>query len=288
MPIIGIGAGFANSTGSILAASGSIGKNFVSMSLEDTASLGLSGSINTFTASINTVTSHTTSSYEFSHIENSLKFLTAKVYENTDKISKSYTENQRYYGINRFNRTILTPGITGNAGTVTNGVYTTGNQTIAGTKTFSSTIAGSVSGNAATATNAKGYKGSNTNYKLVPADFYMMNSTSNYANGIITIPSGGECHAQVSLPIGSSITKQNTVVYTNSVGSGAVEVWIMPFDGVSNPTIKVGSGLLGKDIKLDDGGKFNASEYYLWIKINLSDDDNALRVYGGNIGFKNA
>ena len=74
MPIIGIGAGFANSTGSILAASGSIGKNFVSMSLEDTASLGLSGSINTFTASINTVTSHTTSSYEFSHIENSLKF----------------------------------------------------------------------------------------------------------------------------------------------------------------------------------------------------------------------
>ncbi len=176
----------------------------------------------------------------------------------------------------------------GNAGTVTNGVYTTGNQTIAGTKTFSSTIAGSVSGNAATATNAKGYKGSNTNYKLVPADFYMMNSTSNYANGIITIPSGGECHAQVSLPVGSSITKQNTIVYTNSVGSGAVEVWIVPFDGVSNPAIKVGSGLLGKDIKLDDGGKFNASEYYLWIKINLSDDDNALRVYGGNIGFKNA
>ena len=41
---------------------------------------------------------------------------------------------------------------TGNAGTVTNGVYTTGNQTIAGTKTFSTTIAGSVSGNAGTAT----------------------------------------------------------------------------------------------------------------------------------------
>jgi len=41
---------------------------------------------------------------------------------------------------------------TGNAGTVTNGVYTTGNQTIDGTKTFSSTISGSVSGNAGTAT----------------------------------------------------------------------------------------------------------------------------------------
>lgn len=35
----------------------------------------------------------------------------------------------------------------GNAGTVTNGVYTSGDQTIAGTKTFSSKISGSISGN---------------------------------------------------------------------------------------------------------------------------------------------
>lgn len=40
----------------------------------------------------------------------------------------------------------------GNAGTVTNGVYTTGNQTIGGTKTFSSPIVGSLAGNADTAT----------------------------------------------------------------------------------------------------------------------------------------
>ena len=37
---------------------------------------------------------------------------------------------------------------TGNAATVTNGVYTTGNQTINGTKTFGSTITGNISGNA--------------------------------------------------------------------------------------------------------------------------------------------
>lgn len=47
--------------------------------------------------------------------------------------------------------------ISGNAATVTNGVYTTGNQTIAGVKTFSSQITGSISGNcggsAATVTN---------------------------------------------------------------------------------------------------------------------------------------
>lgn len=42
--------------------------------------------------------------------------------------------------------------IGGNAATVTNGVYTSGNQTIAGTKTFSSIISGSVNGNAATST----------------------------------------------------------------------------------------------------------------------------------------
>jgi hypothetical protein len=47
----------------------------------------------------------------------------------------------------------FTASVTGNAGTVTNGVYTSGDQTIAGTKTFSSTITGSISGNAGTVTN---------------------------------------------------------------------------------------------------------------------------------------
>jgi hypothetical protein len=43
--------------------------------------------------------------------------------------------------------------VSGNAATVTNGVYTTGNQTIDGTKTFSSTITASITGNAGTVTN---------------------------------------------------------------------------------------------------------------------------------------
>lgn len=50
------------------------------------------------------------------------------------------------------NSNTYTHSISGNAGTVTNGVYTTGDQTIAGTKTFSSTISGSINGNAGTAT----------------------------------------------------------------------------------------------------------------------------------------
>ncbi len=53
--------------------------------------------------------------------------------------------------------------VLGNAGTVTNGVYTTGNQTIGGTKTFSSTISGSINGNAATVTNGVVTTGSYSN-----------------------------------------------------------------------------------------------------------------------------
>jgi len=47
----------------------------------------------------------------------------------------------------------ITGSVSGNAGTVTNGVYTTGDQTINGIKTFSDTITGSISGNAGTVTN---------------------------------------------------------------------------------------------------------------------------------------
>ena len=47
----------------------------------------------------------------------------------------------------------VTGTVSGNAGTVTNGVYTVGNQSIDGTKTFTSTIQGSITGNAGTVTN---------------------------------------------------------------------------------------------------------------------------------------
>lgn len=62
------------------------------------------------------------------------------------------TGDQTVAGVKTFSSTIA-GSINGNAATVTNGVYTTGDQTIAGTKTFSSTIAGSINGNAATVTN---------------------------------------------------------------------------------------------------------------------------------------
>ena len=57
----------------------------------------------------------------------------------------------------------FTASVTGNAGTVTNGVYTSGDQTIGGTKTFSSTISGSINGNAGTVTNGVVTTGSYSN-----------------------------------------------------------------------------------------------------------------------------
>jgi hypothetical protein len=47
---------------------------------------------------------------------------------------------------------LLIGDVSGNSTTVTDGVYTTGNQTIGGTKIFSSTITGNISGNSSTAT----------------------------------------------------------------------------------------------------------------------------------------
>lgn len=67
----------------------------------------------------------------------------------TDGVYLSST--QTITGTKTFSSTIV-GSVSGNAGTVTNGVYNTGNQTIAGIKTFSSTIVGSVSGNAGTVT----------------------------------------------------------------------------------------------------------------------------------------
>jgi hypothetical protein len=170
-------------------------------------------------------------------------------------------------------RTIGGVSFDGSANINLPGVNTSGNQ--------------DTTGNAATATNAKGYKGSNTTYMLMPKDFYMVNSTSNYAGGYITIPAGGECHAQVSLPIGSSLTKKTLTINSSQVIASVVTVYAVPFDGIGSPTITmVTGGALGKQMTIS-GSKFDASKYYVWIKISLSDDNSATRVYGGTLTFTN-
>ena len=77
---------------------------------------------------------------------------------NTSFATTAFVKNALNQSSNTFSH-----NISGNAGTVTNGVYTTGNQTIGGVKTFSSTISGSIDGNAATATNGVVTTGSYAN-----------------------------------------------------------------------------------------------------------------------------
>jgi hypothetical protein len=90
--------------------------------------------------------------------------------------------NQTIDGTKTFSGTIQ-GSISGNSGTVTSGVYTVGNQTIGGTKTFSNTIQGSISGNAATATNATNATNAGTvNNKVVDSGSYTATITSFLGN----------------------------------------------------------------------------------------------------------
>lgn len=105
------------------------------------------------------------------------------------------TGDQTVAGTKTFSSTI-TGSITGNAGTVTNGVYTTGDQTIGGTKTFSSTISGSINGNAATVTNGVYTNGSYSNPSWITAlagSKITGNITGNAANvtGTVVVANGG-------------------------------------------------------------------------------------------------
>jgi len=97
-------------------------------------------------------------------------------------------------------------GIVDNAEAVVNGVYTTGNQTIGGIKTFSSTIVGNISGNAGTVTNGVYTTGNQTigGTKTITGTFSFDDGL-----GILQIP-----HWNGITPSGE-----------------AGEIWINPFTG---------------------------------------------------------
>lgn len=86
----------------ILVTSGSVGNSYVSMSFENTASLGLSESIAIISASVGEVLNDTTSSYAFEHMERTVKFVAAKMYDNREAIAEVWTGDQRIYGNKNF------------------------------------------------------------------------------------------------------------------------------------------------------------------------------------------
>ncbi len=144
----------------------------------------------------------------------------------TDAVTTS--GNQTVGGTKTFSSTI-TGSITGNAGTVTNGVYTSGDQTIGGNKTFSSTIIGSVSGNAGTVTNGVYTSGDQT-----------IGGTKTFSSTIIGSINGNSntvdgYHVQVD----GTGTDPNTIYFKTTGGSIGVD-----WDDISNtPTTLAGYGI---------------------------------------------
>ena len=125
--------------------------------------------------------------------------------------------------------------ITGNAGTVTNGVYTVGDQTIAGAKTFSSTIVGSVSGNAGTVT---------TNANLTGPVTSVGNATA-IANGAIT-------NAMLANGAVANLSGTNTGDQTTITGNAGTATKLaatkningVAFDGSGDITVTADAGTL--------------------------------------------
>jgi len=144
----------------------------------------------------------------------------------TDAVTTS--GNQTVGGTKTFSSTI-TGSITGNAGTVTNGVYTSGDQTIGGNKTFSSTIIGSVSGNAGTVTNGVYTSGDQTIGGTKTFSSTISGSIDGNANTV------DGYHVQVD----GTGTDPNTIYFKTTGGSIGVD-----WDDISNtPTTLAGYGI---------------------------------------------
>jgi hypothetical protein len=144
------------------------------------------------------------------------------------------TGDQTVAGTKTFS-SIVSGSITGNAGTVTNGAYTTGDQTIGGTKTFSSTITGSISGNAGTVTNGVYTSGDQTvaGTKTLSSNPVLSAGT---ANGVAYL------NGSKVLTTGSALTFDGTNFATT--GSGTVKNLLLTggtLPGAGNPSIALRS-----------------------------------------------
>lgn len=100
---------------------------------------------------------------------------------------------------------LITGSISGNAGTVTNGVYTTGDQTIGGNKTFSNTISGNITGTASINTPSASMSTITGTQSVVAGGVYSINITT--SSQTLTLPTSPATGSKISFyPISSSIT----------------------------------------------------------------------------------
>ena len=174
---------------------------------------------------------------------------------------------------------------TGNAGTVTNGVYTVGDQTIAGAKTFTSTIVGSVSGNAVTVT---------TNANLTGPVTSVGNATA-IADAALSIAKISGLQNTIDAKVADAITDGTTTIAPSqnavfdalalkaSIANGTTSGDMLYWDGTA--WVKVAAGSNGQTL-IFNGGKpvwssytitgplpsntvFNATTGKIWMDRNL-------------------
>jgi hypothetical protein len=138
-----------------------------------------------------------------------------------------------------FSAGTITATLTGNADTVTNGVYTIGNQTIGGTKTFTSLISGSIDGNAYTATRSGRFDSQSH-----PGVYWLTNTwdgsywalTSNHGNAVKVGYASSAGNASTANTAGSATTA-GTVTNAASNGYGTRTISTSTPSGGSNGDI---------------------------------------------------
>lgn len=132
-------------------------------------------------------------------------------------------------GLTSISATTFTGNLTGNASSVTNGVYTQGIQTIGGAKTFSTIITGNISGNAGTATklatsvtiNNQPFDGSSS--VIVPADAALL--TNDTIAGNVVHSSLTDVGTLTSLSVAGAITVPTTpVAKTDATNKNYVDI----------------------------------------------------------------
>ena len=115
----------------------------------------------------------------------------------------------------------LNQDTTGNAGTVTNGVYTTGNQTINGTKTFSSTIVGSINGNASTVTDGVYTSDIGSTVQAHSANLDEFATVNPTAAGLALLDDADAAAQRTTLGLGTAATTASTDYATAAQGTKA-------------------------------------------------------------------
>ena len=179
----------------------------------------------------------------------------------------------------------LNQDTTGNAATVTNGVYTTGNQTIAGSKTFSSTILGSIDGNAVTVTNGvyttgnQTIAGAKTFSSAVTVGNYTLPTAAGTQGQVLKYPASGSTLTWGSSGSGGSSIDSTTDVSLNDLGV---------YGDLSCNAIKLGGHIIPDTNETYDLGNAEYKIRHLFLSDNSLwvGDNHKIDIVGGKMKFK--